>query len=155
MDLRQKELLMDELFRAQPNMLGSVLVLQRMGMSMVKIDFALNLLLICFQSMKESGLAWPLITEAEFDKQMGRYVGAVRFGEDLGREQSDRAMVQYIKDHPEKDLLAFVTTELNKWLATIVPEETDKFVILASANFVNCIAFVTLPQSARKPNFKT
>jgi hypothetical protein len=64
MDLRQKEALADELFRAQPNMFGSVLVLQRMGVTLAKMDFALNLLFICFQAMKETGLAWPLVTAA-------------------------------------------------------------------------------------------
>ena len=48
MDLRQKEALADELFRAQPSMFVSVLVLQRMGVSPEKMDFALNLLFICF-----------------------------------------------------------------------------------------------------------
>lgn len=96
MDLRQKESLADELFRAQPTMFGSVLVLQQMGVSPEKMEFALNLLFICFQAMKETGLAWPLITEAEQDKQMARYVAAVRFGEDLPPAQSQRAMMQYL-----------------------------------------------------------
>ena len=43
----------------------------------------LDILLICFQAMKESGLTWPLITEDEQDKQLARYVAAVKFGEDL------------------------------------------------------------------------
>ena len=52
MDLRQKEALADELFGAQPHMFGSVLVLHRMGISPEKMEFALNLLFICFQAMK-------------------------------------------------------------------------------------------------------
>lgn len=150
MDLRHKECLADELFRAQPAMFGSVLVLQRMGVSLEKMDFALDLLFICFQAMKETGLAWPIITEAELDKQMGRYVAAVRFGEELSAAQSERAMLQYLQDHPEKDLLAFVTAELNKWQAVIVPEETDKFLMLAVANLVNCIGFAPLSRVGKK-----
>ena len=34
-------------------MFGAVLVLQRMGVSPEKMDFALNLLFICFQAMTE------------------------------------------------------------------------------------------------------
>lgn len=150
MDLRQKEALADELFRAQPNMFGSVLVLQRMGVSPEKMDFALNLLFICFQAMKEAGLAWPLITEAEQDKQMARYVAAVRFGEDLSPAQSQRAMMQYLNAHPEKQLLAYVTTELTKWLSSIAPDESDKYVMLGCANLVNCIAFVPMPAIGKK-----
>ena len=146
MDLREKEALADELFRVQPTMFGSVLVLHSMGVSPEKMDFALNLLFICFQAMKETGLAWPMITETEQDKQMARYVAAVRFGEDLSPAQSERAMKQYLDAHPERPLLAYITTELAKWLGSIVPEESDKYVMLGCANLVNCIAFIPLPR---------
>lgn len=150
MDMVQKEALVDEIFRSQPNMLGSVLVLQRMDVSIEKMDTALDLLLICFQAMKRSGLPWPQISADDQDKQMSRYVATVRFGEDLAPAQSARAMARYIDTHPEKPLLTFVTSELNKWLARIVPEATDNYVMLASMNFVNCIAFIPIPKPAKR-----
>ena len=150
MDVRQKEALADELFRAQPNMFSSILVLQHMGASLEKLDFALNLMFVCFQSMKEAGLTWPLITEAEQDKQMARYVAAVRFGEDLPPTQSARAMQQYLNAHPERPLLAYVTTELTAWLGSATPDESDKYVMLGCINLVNCIAFTPAPGAAKK-----
>ena len=146
MSMGQKEQVLDELFREQPNMLGSFLVQKQMGVSFEKMDFLLEILLICFQAMKESGLAWPLITEDEQDKQLARYVATVKFGEDLGSSLQERAMKQYIESHPEQYLLAFVTVELSDWLARIIPEQTDKYVMLAAANLVNCIAFVPMPR---------
>ena len=150
MGIEQKERLADELFRTQPNMFGSALALQRMGVSLAKIEVALNLLFVCFQSMKQSGLLWPLITEADLDKQLGRYVATVRFGEDLSPAQRQHAMMQYLESHPEKPLLAYVTDELNKWLASISPEDTDNYVMLASMNFVNCIAFTPIPTATKR-----
>ena len=150
MGIEQKEALANELFHTQPNLLGSALALQRMGVSLAKIEVALNLLFVCFQSMKQSGLPWPLITEADLDKQLGRYVATVRFGEGLGPAQRQRAMTQYLETHPEKPLLAYVTDELNKWLANIAPEATDNYVMLAGMNFVNCIAFATIPKPAKR-----
>lgn len=150
MDIAQKERLADELFYAQPNMFGSALALQRMGVSLAKIEVALELLFVCFQSMKQSGLHWPMITEADLDKQLGRYVATVRFGEDLSPAQRQRAMTQYLKAHPEKPLLSHVTDELNKWLASATPEDTDNYVMLASMNFVNCIAFTSIPTAAKR-----
>ncbi len=49
-----------------------------------------------------------------------------------------------------KELLACVQVETANWLNRIVPEETDKYVMMAAANFVNCIAFVPMkaPKSA-------
>jgi hypothetical protein len=54
-------------------------------------------------------------------------------------------MRQYIENHPEQNLLAYVTSETTNWLKRITPEETDTYVMLAAVNFVNCIAFVPLP----------
>ena len=145
MDSQQQEALADELFRTQPNLLGSFLVLPRLGVALPKVDFAVEILFVCFLAMKESGLAWPLITEDDQDRQLKRFIAISRFGEDLNERLRDRSMQQYIADHPEKDLLAYVAGETSKWLTRIAPEESDKYVLLAIWNVVNCIAFVALP----------
>jgi hypothetical protein len=147
MNLAQKEKLADDLFVAQPHMFGSFLVHKQMGVSLEKMEFLLEILFICFVSMKESGLAWPLITEDEQDRQLARYVATVKFGEGLDAQLQEQIMKQYIESHPEKELLAYVTCETANWIKRIVPEETDTYVVLAAANLVNCIAFVPLPAS--------
>ena len=151
MDDKQKELLADELFRVQPNLLGSALVLVQLGVSMDTVGFALDMLFICFRAMKESGLTWPVITEDELDRQSQRFVGIVKFGGDLGESLRNQSIQQYVDDHPEKELLAYVQMETMSWLKRVVPEETDKYVILVVWNFVNCIAFVSMmkPSVAR------
>ena len=148
MDLTQKEQLADELFHAQPHVFASILVQQQLGVSLAKMDFLLDILLVCFQAMKESSLIWPLITEDEQERQMGRLAATVHFGDDLSRILRDQALQQYIEMHPEVDLLAFVQVETANWLQRVVPEESDKFVVMAALNFVNCIAFVPLPAPA-------
>lgn len=77
--LTQKEQLADELARAQPHLFASFLVQHRLGVCLAKMDFLLDILLIGFQAMKESGQTWPLITEDEQDRQMARLVTTVRF----------------------------------------------------------------------------
>jgi hypothetical protein len=145
MDLTQKEQLVGELFHAQPHVFASILVQQQLGVSPAKVDFLLAILLVCFQAMKESRLIWPLITEDEQERQMGRLAATVRFGDNLSGSLRDRALQQYIQTHPEVNLLAFGQVETANWLQRVVPEESDKFVVLAALNFVNCIAFVPLP----------
>ena len=104
MDMKQKEQLADELFRAQPHLF----------------------------------------------RQMQRFIASVKFGDDLGTSLREQSMRQYIEGHPEKELLAYVQVETANWLHRIVPQETDKYVMMAAANFVNCIAFVPMraPKSA-------
>ena len=145
MSQNQKLVLVEIMVKEQPNMFGSFLVQKQMGVSLEKIEFLLELLLICFQAMKDSGIRWPLITEDEQDKQLGRYVATVRFGEDLSSSLQAQIMKQYIDNHPEQPLLAFITAETTAWLNRIQPENADIYVILAAANFVNCIAFAAVP----------
>lgn len=147
MNLGQKEQRLDVIHLEQPNLLAAVLVQKQLGVSLEKMEFLIDILLICFQAMKESGIAWPLFTEDEQDKQMTRYVASVKFGDDLSAPLQDLALKQYLESHPEQYLLAFVTVEIRDWLSCISAESTDKYVMLAAVNFVNCIAFVPLPAS--------
>jgi hypothetical protein len=146
MDHRQKERLADEIFRTQPNMLGSILVLPKLGVSMVKVEFALGVLLVCFQAMKESGLAWPVITEDEQERQLARFVSVTRLGEDIAHSLRGRVLRRYIAAHPETALATYVASDTAKWVGEVVADESDKYVMLAVWNLVNCIACVDLPR---------
>lgn len=150
MSQQQKEHLADELFRTQPSLLGSVLVQPRLGVSLAKMEFLLDLLFVCFQAMKESGLSWPPISEDELDRQSQHFAAIATFGDGLGDALRQRSMQQYIESHPEKQLLAFVQMETMQWLKTIVAEESDKYVMIAAWNIVNCIAFVPMAASSAK-----
>jgi hypothetical protein len=122
------------------------------------MEFAIELLILCFQAMKESGLSWPLITEDGQELQMQIYVTTVKLGEDLSPALRDRLMQQYIENHPEKDLLTCVWSKTADWFKRIVPEDSDRYVMLVAANLVNCIAFVPMPAfkeaSCRPPKAK-
>jgi hypothetical protein len=52
--------LADVIFAKQPNLLASCLVQPRLGVGPQSVEFLLNILFVCFQAMKESGLDWPL-----------------------------------------------------------------------------------------------
>jgi hypothetical protein len=147
MDAAQKEQLADQLFRVQPYVGASFLVQKQLGVSLEKMDFLVDILLICFQAMKESGQTWPLIAEDEQERQMGRFVATIHFGDDLPGRLREHALKQYIKAHPEKEMLAFVQVETANWLQRVVPNESDKYVVVAAFNFVNCIVFAPMPAS--------
>jgi hypothetical protein len=152
MSLAEKEALADEIHRRQPYMLASCLVQSRLGVEPVAVEFLLNILLVCYQSMKQSGLQWPLITEDEQERQLQRWIGAVQFSEQALGSAADSAREQYISQHPEQPLLAFVVSETNQWLHEIsvrnAEAPSDKFVMMASMNLVNCIAAVPVLPAA-------
>ncbi len=144
--LAQKTSLIDEIHIKQPNMLASCVVQAKLGADEQTVEFLLNILLTCYLAMAESGYEWPLITDVEQERQLGRMVGSVRFSEELADPAAaDAARAQYIGDHPEPALLALVIHECNAWLLDLArrraEKESDKFVLMASVNLVNCIAY--------------
>jgi hypothetical protein len=154
MDVAGKAALADEVYRAQPNMLAWCLALQHVGVSLVKMDFVLEVMLVCFQAMKESMLAWPVISVAEQDRQAQRFVAMVQFSEDLSASLQEQSARQYADDHLEPWLWAYVLGQSNRWLATVDKEESDKYVIIAVANLVDCMAHVPLETARVVPGKK-
>lgn len=55
--------LADEIFQRQPNLLASCLVQHSLGVVNGGLEHTTDMLLVCFQSMKESGFEWPVISE--------------------------------------------------------------------------------------------
>jgi len=143
MDMSQQADLADEIFNSQPTLFGSVLTLRKMGVPADRMGFPVKMLLVCFQSMKESGAVWPKISEQDLSRQLKRWMSSVQMGENLNPSLSLYSTQLYIDAHPEKDLMAYVTTSLAQWLADLSsPQESDKYVMMAVQNLVNSIAFV-------------
>lgn len=149
MDRAQKEQFVDEMFRQQPAMLASFLVQRQMGVCLEKMEFLLEILLVCLQAMRQSGLPWPTITEDDQDRQMQDFLAQAGPKAQGGGFEPAGVNQRYINAHPEKALLAFVLNRLAQWSAKVVPEETDKYVMLAAINLVNCIAFVEIPTATQ------
>ena len=145
MGLAHKLTMMDEIHLKQPNLLASCLVQGRLGADEPTVELMLNMLLVCYLAMAESDYEWPLISEDEQEQQLERTVGAILFSEELKDPiAADAARAQYIANHPEQPLLAVVINECNHWLQDLarrkVEKESDKYVMMASVNMVNCIA---------------
>jgi len=148
----QKIALVDEIFAPQPNLLGSVLVLRNLGVSPAKQEFALEMLLLGSQAMKESGMTWPLITEDEQENQLHRHNSMLRFYASLeNRAEKNNSLHQFVDAHPEKELLAWVMGQTRDLGMNSSVEESDKYLLQVVVNLVNCIAFVPFPanQAAR------
>lgn len=154
MDVTQQIALVDEIKLTQPNLLASCLVQAQLGADQNTVGFLLNILLVCYQAMHESGLQWPLIAEDEQERQMARMVGSVNFSEELpDPNAADTARSHYVAGHPEQPLLAFVLKECAGWLRelarTNAEKESDKYVLMAAVNLVNCIAYAAVPTQQR------
>jgi hypothetical protein len=133
--------LADEVYAHQPNLLASVLVLQRMGASLQQMDVPIHILLVAWQAMKTSGHTWPVISEDTQETCLQRLTERIRFAEGLGRAALQRSTQQYIDDHREPYLLAFAYGHLGESNLLGVRTEAEKSLMLATLNLVECIAF--------------
>jgi hypothetical protein len=146
MGMPQRIALAEEISKTQPNLLACCLVQTRLGLEAGDVDILLNILLVCYQAMKESGYQWPVISEEEQERHLKRHVGAVLFSEQMTDPiAADQARGQYLSSHPEQPLLAYALNEANHWLVDVAQRgaevESDKYLMMAAINLVNCIAY--------------
>jgi hypothetical protein len=140
MGLTERVRLADEVFAHQPNLLASVLVLQRMGASLPQMDVPIHILLVAYQAMKTSRHTWPVISEDTQEACLQRLTGRVRFAEGLTCELLQQPIQQYIDQHGEQYLLAFAYGHLRENDLLAARTEAEKSLLLATLNLVDCIA---------------
>ena len=148
MTAAQKVKLADEIFVEQPNLLGSILVLPRMGVSMLQLEVPLHVLLVAFRAMKRSGHAWRLILEDVQEDCMHRLTSRLRFSEGLPGGLVDQAVAQFCENHSERYLLAFAYGYLGEHDLLRVRDDAEKFLLLAVLNLVECIAYTGVHTSS-------
>jgi hypothetical protein len=119
MSVREKEALADEIHLHQPHLLASCLVQSRLGVDQAAVEFLLNILFVCYQSMKESGLQWSVITEEEQERQMQRWIGAVQFSEQAAGSATDGAREQRCT------AAGNVVSQTDRWLREISERNAD------------------------------
>lgn len=140
MDIRQRELLADDIHAHQPQLLASVLVQQQFGALFKQIEVLLTLLLVIYSAMKNSGHAWPLVTEEMQERCFARFAGRMRFLEGLTNGQKGTAISDAVTDHSEKWLLAFVFDELQIHNLLVIDTDAKKFLVLCALGLVECVA---------------
>ena len=140
MGLTERVQLADEVFARQPNLLASVLVLQRMGVSLPQMDAPIYVLLVAYQAMKTSGHSWPVISEDTQEACLQRLTGRVRFAAGLTPKLLNQSIQQYIDEHSERYLLAFAYGHLRENDLLGARTEAEKYLLLATLNLVECIA---------------
>ena len=153
MSAAQRVELADEIYLRQPNLLASVLVLERMGTSLQQLEVPIYILMVAYQAIKASGLNWPLITEDVQERCLQRLSGSIQFDEGLSPELMRQAAQQRVGGHAQRYLLAFVHGYLRDHELLAVRSDAEKYLLLAAFNLVECIA-ATAPGGApqRRPS---
>jgi hypothetical protein len=90
MSTSQQLSVFDEIAKTQPNLLASCLVQNNLGVGNGGLEHTINMLLVCYQSMMESGFSWPVISEDEQERHLLRMTEPLIFRKacPLGRCQT-------------------------------------------------------------------
>ncbi len=72
-DIREKECVCDRIYASQPNLLSSVLAQRLRGVSMPTIDVLLNILIVLYLAIEESGQVLAIISEADQERELQRF----------------------------------------------------------------------------------
>lgn len=147
MTFHGRVLLADEVHASQPNFFFSVLALKQYGATMVQLEVVLNILLVFFEAMRTRGRGWELVTENVQERCLARVSGRVRFIKGLTPKQQTEATVDDVAGHPEKQLLAYVFGKFKEHGLLGIKTETEKMMMLAALNLVECIG-ETAPQAS-------
>ncbi len=140
MSLRDRERLAEEIHARQPNLLYSVLVLQRCGVTLAQNgDRAGPATLV----LRGDAAAWRYmgaITDTVQERCLVRVSGRVRFIDGLAPPDQQRAVEEGIAAHPEKQMLALVLGKMNEHDLLGIHTEVEKMLVLTALNLVECIA---------------
>jgi hypothetical protein len=141
MGAKERLQLADEVFAHQPNLLASVVVLRQMGASDAQIEVPLHVLLVAWQAMKSCSGQWPLISEQTQEVCLQRLTCRLRLAEGLTPKSLRRTVERQIDEHRQRHLLAFAYGHLGDNGLLAVRTEAEKYLVLATLNLVECIAF--------------
>ena len=144
MTLKDKEKIIDKIHLEQPNLLASVLVMHKMGNSLESIDVLLNILIVSYLALSDSGIRIVKISENLQEKEMTRLVGSVNFTAGLTASGVDDSLQQYIASHKEKYLLNYVLNEIINSGIVHLQHENAKYLMMVGINMVNCISSAEL-----------
>ena len=140
LNIKDKELICDEIYKEQPNLLGSVIVQQRLGNSLEDVDVLLEILIVLHLSLKEAGIKISKIPEQEQEYQLRLLKDTILFSEGLGGHLIKSSVGQYVSNHKEPILLAYVIGAMRDAGFFEKKEEVSKYLIQAGLNLVVCIA---------------
>lgn len=140
MDFKNKEELCDEIFREQPSLLASVLVLSRMGVSEQHVEVVLEALMVTHLALKGSGERIKTITERELERELQRFVASVKFAEGMAPALTTESIKQYVGFQKEPYLLAYVVALLQDNRVLMTTNENSKYLVLSALNIVGCVA---------------
>ena len=136
----EKVAIFDKIHIEQPNILASILVQKQLGNSLEQIEVLLNILLVSYLALEESGIKIVQVSEQEQETQMELLVNNIK----QSNSPQSNAIQDYINSNSERLLLSHAYEEMAKAGLMDLQNESSKYLIMAGINAVACIAAAKL-----------
>lgn len=151
MSADRKLKLVDEIVESQPNLLASVLALGFRKPVDKRVDVVLQILLVCFESVRASGIQLPTISEGVQEDCLSRIVAQIKATEGLPPKRRSQIIERQIADHDEPFLLALVLMVLRENGLMGSDSDEEKPFILSALNLAESIARAIADPFDRSP----
>lgn len=139
LSIKEKELICDEIYKEQPNLLASILVQQKLGNSLQDVDVLLQILMVLHLYLKIAGIVIPIISEQEQEYQLGLLKSTILFSNGLEDRLVNDSVNQYISSHNEPLLVAYAIETMRNAGFFEKREKNTKHLMIAGLNLVACI----------------
>ena len=140
MSIDDKIKLCDEIKEKHPALLYSVVVQSRFGTSPEDLEVLIDLLCMCYEAVRASGLRLRPISEDEQERCLTRVVARGRFMEGLSPALRDQAVQDQLEAHPEPVLLALVLGQIQSLGMAARAAKANKYYLISAVSLVECIA---------------
>lgn len=135
MSMADKERLAQEIFRVQPNLMAMVVVQTRFGANEEEMEGLTNILLTCFTAAKLSALPLHQVTDSEQAECLAR---VNTYLQSLEGSSADAEASDYITQHREPAMLAFVMKEIDLHGFKQASDATYGKLVLTAMGLVEC-----------------
>ena len=148
----EKEALCDDIFKHQPNLLGHVLVLSKLGVPMEKVDRVLHVLLVLYDLFTRATPGeLTQVTVDELEHIGDNHWALLRLMESEEPAEARRLCRLAAKSHPEVNAFAYAIGEMLESGIADMTKKEDEFCVRAVRNLVDAFARARRPEATPFP----
>ena len=140
LDFAAKELVVDQIFREQPNLLALITSLQHYGHTVEDIDVSLNMLIVLHLTTKQAGLRLQKISAETVERQLDVLCSTMQFSEGMDKKSKDSSILQYFDEESHKLLFAYAANIMENAGFLRRTDEKSKFLLSTGVALASCIA---------------
>ncbi|MBE7562977.1 hypothetical protein H7F10_08415 [Acidithiobacillus sp. HP-6] len=152
MSMEEKAILIDRIAEIQPQLIGSIVVLFRMGIPEARLEMLVDLLLMLTLALDQGGITLPAADEDLVEQCYERVTRRMTQETDLRVLPMERQRVSqdYIEQHPEQWLLSYVFHLINPLTQSSEEDRVVTLLVTTALNYVEIVTELLHPRWERK-----